>query len=302
MNDTNNQYNNQITVFELDKLDIRGRALRVGDLVQDIISAHDYPDYINRCIAELVVLSSLFSSLFKFEGIFSLQIQTDGAVKMLACDVTSMGGVRACASYEGEDTPDTLFGKGYMVFTVDQGADKERYQGIVDLKNDSLIDSVQHYFNQSEQIPTGLKLFIDQNKDKQWQASAMLLQRMPGHGESMQEKNKPRVEKDSETQIADWQHAMVMMSSLTDEEMFDNTLEMNDVLIRLFHDQEGVRVYEPVQLKKHCRCTSDKLLSVLRSLSDDEKDDLIEDGAVEVRCDYCGENYTFTVSDIIKQG
>ena len=290
--DANQTHNNEVVLFSLDALDIRGRAVRLDHIVDEIISAHDYPQSVSAYVAQLISLSCLFSSLFKFEGIFSLQVQSSSALKMLACDVTSKGEVRACASFDEDhaDEDDFKPGEGYVVFTIDQESEKDRYQGIVQIHNGDLVETVQHYFNQSEQIPTGIKAVCNQDADGRWTAGGVLLQRLPDQGGTAEKTDKI----DARDQ---WQHAMVLLSSLTDEEICDRDLSLHDVLLRLFH-AEGPRVFDPIPLVKKCRCSRDKLLGVLRSMDPAERADITKEPEIEVQCEYCAEKYKFSAEDI----
>jgi len=194
---------NFVQGFALNDARIRGRIVRMETLLDDILSPHAYPHAVLQLTGEMAVLAGLLSSMLKFDGIFTLQIQSEGTLKMLVADITSAGEIRACATFKdgGGDSP--ALGDGYMAFTVDQGAHTDRYQGIVALKPHSLTDSVQHYFTQSEQIATGLMVFVDQ-VDGAWRGAGLMLQQMP---EDQQTPPKNLGDGDED----EWRRAMILM-------------------------------------------------------------------------------------------
>ncbi len=290
---------NFIQSFQLESSNIRGRIVRFGSVLDDILSAHGYPDDVAHLTAETLVLCSLLSSMLKYEGIFTLQTQSDGAVPMLVADVTSAGHVRACATYKSDEIDNAawkgnraeLLGKGYIAFTVDQGENTDRYQGIVELKHESLVAGVQHYFAQSEQINTGMVLRVGK-VDGQWRGTGIMVQEMPDETHVYNQDVKPDDEDD-------WRRTMILLGSVRDQEMLDETLSAEDLLYRLFHE-EGVRVYEQKPLRNVCRCSPERVRNILATMSDEDIDDMVVDGKIVMTCEFCSRNYTFDPDDFRK--
>ena len=291
-----------IQTFQLDASNLRGRAVRLGPALNDILGSHDYPLPLAHLVAETATLALLLSSMLKYDGIFTLQTKGDGPVSMLVADVTSDGDLRACANYDSdrleaaraqlsalktsESSSNHLaqyLGKGYIAFTVDQGDKAERYQGIVELQGQSLVECVQHYFNQSEQIGTGMKMAIGQ-RDGQWRGGGIMLQKMPeddGYSENL-----------SSFDEDDWRRAMILMDSVTDDELLDANLHSNELLLRLFHE-EGVRVFEPHAVQKSCRCSEERVLNLLNTMSADDLDYMQDDGEISMTCEFCAAEYSY---------
>ena len=154
--------------FALQELGARGRIVRLGPAVDAILRRHDYPPPVAALLGEALALCVALASSLKYEGIFTLQMRGDGPVRLLVVDLTSAGALRGYAQFdaarvaampvESANAVPRLLGRGHMVFTVDQGADTERYQGIVALEGAGLSDCAHHYFRQSEQLATGIKL------------------------------------------------------------------------------------------------------------------------------------------------
>lgn len=285
---------NILQTFTLERPNIRGRVLRMGRLIDDILRPLKYPDRIATVTGETISLAVLLSSMLKYDGIFILQAKGDGAINRLVADVTSDGAVRGCAGFDADKLaalPDDaaigqMMGKGYMAFTVDQGDHTERYQGIVGLEGATLKDCVHHYFNQSEQIRTAIRVAVQKTADG-WRAGAVMLQHMP-YGGNIPQDHKPQDTQGEE----DWKRASLLLETATDEELLDPRLHENTLLFRLFHE-EGVRVYTPTDLTKGCRCTMEKLQGIIAVLSEDDRRDIVVDGKIGMNCEFCNKEFLF---------
>jgi len=308
--DPDTVHDNIVQTFQLESTNLRGRIVRLGGTLDDILSAHDYRKPVAHLVAENITLTVLLGSMLKYEGIFTLQAQGDGPVKMLVADVTSDHKLRGCAYFDEErlqnareqlaalETPEgsqhhlaQLLGKGYIAFTVDHTGHDDRYQGIVELKGASLVDCVQHYFTQSEQITTGIKMAVGM-RDGQWRAAGIMLQHMPED-----EKNDAAMSNISED---DWRRTMILLDSCTEEELLDPALNHNMLLMRLFHE-EGVRVYDPNHLMKECRCSPARVEGILMGMSEDDRVHLADDGKITMHCEFCANDYIFDLKDIARK-
>lgn len=296
-----------IKPFILESSNFRGRSVRLGSVLNDILDPHDYPKPVAHLVAETLTLALMLSSMLKFDGIFTLQAQGDGPVNMLVADVTSKGKVRACASFNEERLEHSrlqlsamksvessqnhlaqYLGKGHIAFTVDQ-PDKERYQGIVELKGSSLVSCVQHYFTQSEQIGTGIKMAVGQ-RDGKWRSAGIMLQKMPEEESVRFQTNLANLDED------DWQRSMIFLDSCTEEELLDPELTPNELLLRLFNE-EGVRVFEPKGLIKECRCSEERVETVLKMMTVDDREYMEKDGVLALKCEFCSKEYTFNAKE-----
>ncbi|MDE1152602.1 MAG: Hsp33 family molecular chaperone HslO [Micavibrio sp.] len=288
--------------FRLEKSNVRGRMVRIGPVLKQMLGQHDYPPPVSGLLSEVATLCLLLAGMLKYEGIFTLQIKGDGPIRLLVADVTSSGDVRAYAGFDEaavkkaakrkKDVSNNhfhLLGKGYIAFTVDQGNAADRYQGIVELKGDSLSDAVQHYFTQSEQIKTSFKIAVHP-QDTQWRTGAIMLQQLPD-----EEAGKAT---GIENSIEDWTRAVMLLSTCTDGEMLSPVLATSDVLFRLFHE-DGVRIYSPTHVHFKCRCSREKVLNVLRTIPRRELEEVCEkDGQVSLKCEFCSEEYLFTAPQL----
>jgi len=289
---------NFIQSFQLESSSIRGRIVRLGSVLDDILDAHNYPAPVANLTAETITLCALLSAMLKYKGIFTLQAQGDGPIKMVVSDVTSQRVIRGCASYNkdihvGKNAyPIGYLGKGHLAFTVDQGEHTERYQGIVALNGKTISECTQHYFVQSEQIGTGIKMAIGKREGK-WRAGAIMLQHMPedGGNESAGKDN---------TNEDDWRKAMVLQESCKDDELLSLDLDSNDLLFRLFHE-ESVRVYERKDLSWGCRCNSERIENIITGMSVDDIEHMAIDGKIEMTCEFCSKTYTFKKDEFLRK-
>lgn len=283
------QNDNQILPFQLESSPLRGRSSRLGSVLDIILHQHAYPDAVAQLLAEAIILATLLASALKYDGVFTLQAKGDGAVRLLVADVTSDGGVRAFAQFDKEklgDAPaDTkLLGKGFLAFTCVLAGQEERYQGIVALEGGTLAEAVQHYFRQSEQIPTGVVAAAAQDAQGQWRGGGILLQRMPREGGIDIESQTPEAE--------DWTRAMLILGTSTPQELTDAALPAAALLFRLFHE-EGVRVFETKALLHQCRCSQARVEGMIRSLPRAEVEALAIEGRTTVTCEFCNKSYAF---------
>jgi len=283
--------NDDITLpFQLESSHLRGRLVHMGSVLDIVLHQHAYPDSVAHLLAEAIVIAVALASSLNYEGVFTLQAKGDGIVRMLVADVTSDGGIRAYAQFDkdelGDAVADTkLLGKGFMAFTCSLKGQEERYQGIVALEGGTLAEAVQHYFRQSEQIPTGIIAAAHHDDQGRWRAGCLLLQRMPREGGINVESATPEAE--------DWTRAMLVMGTCTPFELTDATLTPETLLFRLFHE-EGVRVYDAQALRHQCRCSLTRVEAMLRSLPRAEVEAMAVDDRIDVTCEFCNKTYGFT--------
>ena len=282
--------------FRIDPFALRGRLVRLGPTVDRILSQHDYPEPVAAILGEAIALAVVLAGALKYDGIFTLQTKSDGPVRLIVADVSTEGAVRGYAQYDAKrlheiglrpgQSPSVpqLIGGGYIAFTVDQGEDTERYQGIVELVGANLAECAQHYFRQSEQIQAGIKLSAARSgPDGTWRAGGLMLQRVPPEGGR-------RVIADD---VEDgWRRAMVLMSSATSAELVDPELPPRRLLFRLFHEEQ-VRVFRTHPLEARCRCSRERIARILRAFPIEDIEDMQKDEVTTVTCEFCNTRYEF---------
>ncbi|MDR3476323.1 MAG: Hsp33 family molecular chaperone [Devosia sp.] len=304
-----------VVPFTLETLDSRGRFVRLGEVLDTILTRHDYPAPVARLLGEAVVLAALIGSSLKFEGRFIMQTQTDGPVNLIVVDLDAPDGLRGYARFdadtlqraldEGRSAPGQLLGNGHLAMTVDQGAHMDRYQGIVALAGDSLEQVAHRYFQQSEQIPTGVRLAVAEitrrgDQHAHWRAGGVLVQHLPPHGQPNMADLPGDGDFDNATtadpdfvEDDNWTRVRSLLSTLSDAELADPDLSAERVLFRLYHET-GVRVFEPIELEERCTCSVERIEAMLQdSFTAEERQDMAVDGEIEVVCEFCSTAYHF---------
>ena len=289
---------NLIQPFQMAKAGVRGRIVRMGSVVDTILNRHGYPDTVARFLGEGLVLAAMLGGALKFDGIFTVQTKGDGAVSMIAADMTTPGNMRGYASFDQEKldlvalegsspTVKSHLGKGYVAFTIDAGTENKRYQGIVDLEGDSLADCMENYFDKSEQIDTLLRVGIDK-VDGKWRAGGIMIQRLPD--ENATEFNQDREDEN-------WRNAQALTGTITPEELTSPLLKSAELLYRLFHE-DGVWLYDPQELADKCSCSVERLINTLKTFGGDDLQDMADNGVIVADCQFCSSKYDILLEDI----
>jgi molecular chaperone Hsp33 len=282
----------------------RGRVARIGPVLDEVLAKHGYPPVIEKLLAEALVLTALLGSLLKDPtGQTTLQAQTEaGVVDLLVCDYLGgelRGYVRHNAERLAEAGPNpslfALFGKGYLAITFDQPATEERYQGIVPLEGSSLAEAAQSYFTQSEQIPSIVRLAAEKG-DSGWSAGGLLFQHLP-EGEEGRDRLHTRLDH------PDWPHVAILAGSVRPTELTDPALALDDLVWRLFHEEDEVRTLEPLRLTKGCRCNPDYVRSVIARFPVDERQAMAgDDGLIRVDCAFCSLTFPIALDEVLSAG
>ncbi len=292
--------------FMIEDMRLRGRLVRLGPAVDAIVKRHDYPEPVAALLAETLVLACTLANTIKYEGVFTLQAQGDGPVRLLVADVTSAGHVRAYAGLDrarfgelGARAPENpvprYLGAGHLAFTVDQGSRTERYQGIVDLAGATLAACAQHYFRQSEQIETVIHLAVGKRNGK-WRTGGLMVQRLPRDTQDFDTAWNMESLAEEERED-DWRKVAALIGSVKDAELLDPLLPPPQLLYRLFHE-DGVRLYRRRPLADRCRCSRERAGNTLRMLERRELDEAKIDGAVVVTCEFCSRHERFDDRDL----
>jgi molecular chaperone Hsp33 len=281
-----------VSAFQIEGLPVRGRIVRLGGTVDEVLTRHDYPEPVANLLGEACVLAALVGSSLKFEGRLIIQAQGDGPVRYVVVDYDTSGGLRGYCRFDPEAVAKvsegfvrpgarTLLGGGTFMMTVDQGADMDRYQGITPIEGETLALCAEQYFAQSEQTPTRVRLAVgqaDTGEGLKWRAGGILIQSIAGDAAR------------GDTEDA-WTHAQALFETTGEDELIDPTVPTTLLLWRLFNE-DGVRLIEEKPLRAFCRCSEDRIAGVLGSFTAEEVAEMVEpDGKIHVTCEYCSRVY-----------
>ncbi|TNE56782.1 MAG: Hsp33 family molecular chaperone [Alphaproteobacteria bacterium] len=293
--------------FQIENADVRGQIVRLGDTVDEVLTKHDYPLPVSQFVGELLTFVVMFGTSLKFEGKLSLQVSGDGPVSMIVADFFTPDKLRAYAQYDkakvatleaegGDLTFTDWVGKGSLALIIDQGPETDRYQGFVPLEGNNLGDCLQTYFQQSEQLATSVCAAVaqvivpqDEGAKESWRAGAIMLQHLP-------QPNRQKVAGEEDPKEI-WNRVNILLSTTEPHELLDPMLSPEQLLFRLFHE-DGVRVFDARHFQAGCSCDAGRVLSVLRRFDEEDQRDMLQDGKINVRCEFCNAAYDFTLEDI----
>lgn len=286
-------FSDRILHFTLPARSARGRLVRLDNVLDTILSAHDYPPTIRDLLAEALVLTVLLGSLLKEdESQLTMQAQTeDGVVQLLACDFRN-GELRGYVQHDeerlaglGDDPPlEALFGQGYLAVTFDLATSGERYQGVVPLEGHSLARVCESYFARSEQVPTLIRFALRPSHEGAV-AAGMLVQHLPD-GEEGRERLHVRMDH------PEWEHVAAMAESLSAGELVDSALSLENLVWRLYHEEPEIRVLPGLSLCRGCRCSVIHFENVLARFPPEQRKEMRdEDGIILVDCAFCSRQF-----------
>lgn len=289
--------------FQIEDAGLRGRLVRIGPALEKALAPHDYPPVVAELLGETVAIALVLASGLKYDGMFTLQTSSNGPIGVLMADVSSNGAFRCYARYDAEQVAaletaasrpslNELLGAGHIAFTVDQGADTDRHQGITEITGESLVDCAHNYFKQSEQTLTALSVASQSASDGTGaSAGIIMIQRLPS--------DSPLGQDAPEADLADedWHRSEVLLGSITRDELLNTDLAPQDLLFRLFHE-DGVRMYTAYTVANVCRCSAERVSATLRSLKRGDLDEMADDGVVTVTCEFCKTDYVYTDDDL----
>ncbi len=303
MTDTTQNPTDLVTVFQLDGQLVRGRAVKLGAALDKALNpggSARYPDSIARLLGEAMMTGAIVAQSLKFDGRLVVQCHgtNEGAVSLLMADCTTAGHIRGYARWDDEKLKeieldsknpgaDVLLGGGTFSMTIDQGPDMDQYQGIAAIEGESLSSCAEHYFNQSEQIPTRIHLACGQSVDASgthWSGGGIMIQKI-ADDEARADATPP------------WETAQQLFATLTDAELIDPEVSTNTLLYRLFNEY-GVRVVETHSVNADCRCSRDRLLDTLKSFDQTALEDMAEGGVISANCEFCATDYNFPLTEI----
>lgn len=298
MNTISETFEDKLLGFTLPDRSARGRLVRLDRVIDEVLSAHDYPPPVTHLLEEALVLTALMGGLLKSEGEdaqLTMQAQTkEGAVSLLVCDFRG-GSLRGYAEFDATTLADlganpsltSLFGTGYLAITFETGAG-QRYQGIVPLEGDSLSQACEAYFSQSEQIPTLIRVASRAGANG-GMAAGLLIQHL-ADGEEGRERLHVRMDH------PDWEHVATMAGSISHDELLDPALSLESIVWRLFHEESEIRVQAGCEVSRGCRCSAEHYASVLSRFPENERAEMRNDaGLIAVDCAFCAKTFELSL-------
>ena len=273
--------------FLLEAQPLRGHWVRLGSAWQELRASRNYPPCVETLLGEAASATVLLAASLKFEGTLTMQFAGDGRVRLLVAQCTDDFRLRAVAHHDltGDEAVDfsALVGSGRLVVTVQSAQSTAHYQGIVPLEGASFAQCLERYFESSEQLPTRLMLAADAAR-----AGGMLLQKLPAAsagGEVI----------GALVQSA-WEDLQAGLSSLLPEVLLDANAE---AAVRQVFGAHDCRLFGATPVRFECRCSSERVAGLVRSLGPTEaRAAIAEQGVLNVICEFCGRHYRYDAVDV----
>ncbi|WP_136636115.1 Hsp33 family molecular chaperone HslO [Pseudooceanicola onchidii] len=305
-------WDDTVLPFQLDVSDVRGRVARLDGVLGNVLKQHNYPPQVEALVAEMALLTALIGQTIKLRWKLSLQVQSDGPVRMIATDYygpTEEGEparIRAYASFDKDrltnGAPIDQVGNGYFAVLIDQGPGTQPYQGITPIAGGSIKACAEAYFAQSEQLPTRFSLTFGKSTEaggvEHWRAGGVMIQVMPkagvhvaGEGGAGEEGLLTAADLIDGDQEENWNRVNFHLDTVDDLELIGPSITPTDLLVRLFHEEQP-RVFDAQPVRFGCSCSEDKVRQSLSIYSaKDIQKMTTEEGTVTADCQFCGAHY-----------
>lgn len=268
--------------FLFEDADIRGESVHLDSAYLEILAIHQYAYGVGRLLGEFLAAAVLLSTNLKFQGKLILQVRSEGQIPLLMaeCDHNlRVRGIARGAQGATSNCNDELLSNGQLAITIDP-TNGQRYQGIVPLQQGCLADSLDAYFEQSEQLKTRIWLASDAQR-----AGGLLLQQLPVH-----------ITATESERLQQWQHACSLAATVKDTELLE--LDSGQLLYRLYHE-ERIRLFEPSEVRFHCSCSRERTFKALVTLNPTDLAELLEElGFITMDCEFCNQQYRFSRNDL----
>ncbi|MDP3295395.1 MAG: Hsp33 family molecular chaperone HslO [Nevskia sp.] len=274
---------NQLIPFQFDNHIAHGAFVVIDTGAAEMLDMRAYHPAVRSLVAQTMAAMPLLATHSRFEGRINLQFQGERAVKLLVAQVVQREGapltVRAMAKAapQIDGSYAELLSDGVLALMLEPADDAQpSRQAMVPIDGDSLSESLEGYFAQSEQLPTLIRLGATADR-----VVGFMLQRLP-------------LEHSKVTEEA-WEHLAILAGTLNADELL--SAEPETLMLRLFANEDW-RLQEAQPVSIACRCSREGISLLLLSLGRDEVDTIVaEQGKVEITCEFCGRDYVYSRSD-----
>lgn len=275
--------------FIFENAPVRGEFIHLQESYQTIIQQHNYPDALKQLLGEALCAAALLSAIIKFDGRLTVQFRGKGKLKLLLAQCDNNFNMRALAKWDGDLPYEELmasFNEGVLVIMLDGGPGKAQYQGVVAWRGNSLSESIEGYFKDSEQLATKIWLTVNERS-----AVGYLLQVVPN-------KNLRDAVIENEMIMPHWDHMMKLTEKLYPVDLL--TIDCASLLSMLYPD-EVIRLFPTVPVRFGCTCSRKRGADAIRILGEEEAEkELADKQTIVVTCDFCNQEYIFDRVDVAK--
>ena len=304
--------------FRAEASGVMGRLVRLGGAADEILSRHQYPEPVTKVLGAALALASMLGAALQTDAKIILQTKTDGPLDLLVVSCESPGRLRGYANFDrvaiaglevkGPVSENHLLGNGHLALTIDPGGEHDRHQGIVEIKDQTLAEAALTYFRQSIQLPTFIRLAVakhfsaggPQGRGWHWRVGGLMIQHLsPDGGADLPQRDRLKGDGTGWEDDGDWERTRILAATVEDHELLDPTLAPERLLVRLF-SEEGVRAYNPTQLKAQCNCSRQRLAAILSRFEPADIAGMVEpDGQIKARCEFCSTSYRYAPAELV---
>ena len=272
--------------FIFENTDIRGNYVKLNHTIEEATQHQALPQNIQIALGELMVASSLLASTLKLDGSLTLQIQTNGSLKLLIAECNENLGIRGTVKWNGpieSIAPIDLIKEGHFIITLIQKNAKTPYQGIVPMEGNSISELLENYMLRSEQIRTKLWIHSQENI-----FHGLLIQKLPF--------NSSAEALDHDAITSAWED--IVMSADKSFKTIHPALEASKILQTIF-SSETIRLYDPSYPNFACSCSKKSVENMLRLIGKKECESIIEEqSSITIHCDFCNECYKYSEDEV----
>ncbi|MEY2865287.1 MAG: Hsp33 family molecular chaperone HslO [Candidatus Methylopumilus sp.] len=272
--------------FIFEDTDIRGNYVKLNHTIEEATQHQALPQNIHIALGELMIASSLLASTLKLDGSLTLQIQTNGPLKLLIAECNENLGIRGTVKWNGpieSIAPIDLIKEGHFIITLIQKNAKTPYQGIVPMEGNSISELLENYMLRSEQIQTKLWIHSQENI-----FHGILIQKLPF--------NSSAEALDHDAMISAWED--IVMSADKSFKTIHPELEASKILQTIF-SSETIRLFDPSYPNFACSCSKKSVENMLRLIGKKECESIIEEqSSITIHCDFCNECYKYSEDEV----
>lgn len=272
--------------FIFENTDIRGNYVKLNHTIAEATQHQALPQNLHKALGELMVASALLASTLKLDGSLTLQIQTNGPLKLLIAECNENHGMRGAVKWSGpieSSVAIDLIKEGHFIITLNQKNAKTPYQGIVPMEGNSICELLENYLLRSEQIQTKLWIHSQDNI-----FHGLLIQKLPFNSsvESI----------DSDTMKNAWKNVVTLANKSF--KFIQPEIKTSEILQTIF-PSETIRLFDPSFPKFACSCSKRSVENMLRLIGKKECESIIEEQlSITIHCDFCNECYKYTEDEV----
>lgn len=295
-------HSGQILPFMLDEGVARGRLVRITNLSFSQEQLQSYPEIILSYLAQLICLGSALIGDIKNNGSITLQITGGKIINLIVVEINQNGFFRNCARISEENQQllqnhsfsfKELFENGQFVLTSKLHDFNEEHQAVIEISGDTLEACLTHYFIQSSQIPTIVKILYQSQElssTNDFIAGMLFIQKLPY-------KNDHNISIESEDL---WNTYKIFIDTLLPDEMLNPKISDQSILYRLFN-QHIIHVFPQKQLHMQCKCSQEKIDQLIFNLEKDILEENSQKEFLNVDCNFCQKQYTVDLKKLFKR-